>query len=94
MEPSPRELREAYLTRVENRWLRRLQGVLPGDTSAGEFDLYVQMAMRFKWTPEQVNALDPQYLEELLAYLAANARHAEKERKDAEAKARQARAGK
>ena len=45
------------------------------------------MAMRFKWTPEQVNSLDPQYLEELLAYLAAEARHTEKERKDAEAKA-------
>ena len=46
------------------------------------------MAMRFKWTPEQVNALDPQYLEELLAFLAADARHTEKERKDAEAKAK------
>lgn len=77
-----------YLTRVENRWLRRLQGVLAGDTNAGEFDLYVQMAMRFKWTPEQVNDLDPHYLQELLAYLAAEARHTEKERKDAEAKAK------
>ncbi len=54
----------------------------------------MQMTMRFKWTPEQVNALDSQYLEELLAYLAAEARHDEKQRKDAEAKARQARAGK
>lgn len=73
--------------------MRRLQGVLPKDTAAGEFDLYVMLAARYRWTPEQVNALDPHFLDELLAYHAAEARWEEEQRKEAERKARQARAG-
>lgn len=51
------------------------------------------MATRYRWTPEQVNALDPQFLDELLAYQAAEGRWDEEQRKEAERKARQARAG-
>jgi len=51
-----------------------LQGLLPAGTASGEFDLYVLMATRYRWTPEQVNALTPDFLEELLAYQAAEAR--------------------
>lgn len=49
------------------------------------------MATRYRWTPEQVNALDPHFLEELMAYQAAEARHEEKERKDAERKSKSGR---
>lgn len=70
-----------------------MRGVLPKDTAAGEYDLYVMMAARHRWTPEQVNDLDPTFLEELLAYHAAEARHDEEQKKEAERKARQARAG-
>lgn len=46
------------------------------------------MAKRFHWTPEQVNALDPHFLDELLAYQAAEARWDEEQNKEAERKAR------
>ena len=49
--------------------------------------------MRFKWTPEQVNALDPHFLEELLAFQGAEARYEEEQQKEAERKRRQAEAG-
>lgn len=76
------------MERVENRWFARLQGVKGVDVACGEFDLYVVMATRYRWTPEEVNALDPQFLEELLAFQRAEGRHNEKERKDAERKSR------
>lgn len=60
------------------------------DADSGEFDLYVILATRYRWTPEQVNALDPHFIDELLAYMAAEARHQEKEAKDAKAKAKSA----
>ena len=47
------------------------------------------LATRYQWTPEEVNALDPHFLNELLAYQAAEARWDEQQRKDAERKARQ-----
>lgn len=61
---------------------------VPGVGEAGEFDLYVLFAIRFKWTPEQVNALTPEFIDELLAYQAAEAKHEEKLRKDAERKSK------
>lgn len=66
---------------------------VPGAGAAGEFDLYVLMAIRFKWTPEQVNDLTPDFIDELLAYQAAEAKHEEKQHKDAERKSKQAKAG-
>jgi hypothetical protein len=44
---------------------------------------------RYQWTPREVNDLDPHFLDELLAYQAAEARWEEQQRKDAERKARQ-----
>lgn len=78
---------------MENRWLRRLQGVGPKDVASGEFDMYVLFATRYRWTPEQVNALDPQYIEELLAYQSAEARYDEQRQKDAEKRAKAGRGG-
>ena len=78
---------------MENRWLQRLRGILPKDTAAGEYDLHVLLAIRFKWTPEQVNAPDPHFLEELLAFQGAEGRYEEEQRKEAERKRRQAEAG-
>lgn len=73
---------------MENRWLRHFQKLLSHDQPRGEFDLYVQFAVRFRWTPQQVNALDPNFLEELIAYLNAENRFQEAERREAERKAR------
>jgi hypothetical protein len=61
--------------------------------ASGEYDLYVLFATRYRWTPEQVNALDPHYIEELLAYQSAEARHDEQKQKEAEQKARAGRGG-
>ncbi len=55
--------------------------------------MYVLFATRYRWTPEQVNALDPQYIEELLAYQSAEARFDEQRQKDAEKKAKAGRGG-
>jgi hypothetical protein len=54
-----------------------------GVGAAGAFDLYVLFAMRFKWTPEEVNALEPEFIDELMAYQAAEAWHEEKRAKEA-----------
>lgn len=54
--------------------------------------MYVLFAMRFKWTPEEVNALEPEFIDELLAYQAAEAWHAEQQAKEAERKRKQAQA--
>ncbi len=66
---------------------------MPGVGAAGEFDLYVLFAIRFKWTPEEVNALPPEFIDELLAYQAAEVWHAEQQEKEAERKRKQAAAG-
>lgn len=61
---------------------------VPGVGECGEFDLYVLFAVRFNWTPQEVNALTPEFIDELLAYQAAEAKHEEKLRKDAERKSK------
>lgn len=50
------------------------------------------MATRYRWTPEQVNDLNPDFLQELLAYQAAEARWEEEREKEAKRKAQQAQA--
>lgn len=72
--------------------MRHLQGLLPKETPRGEFDLYVFMATRYRWTPEQVNDLTDDFLQELLAYNAAEARWNEEQEKEARRKADAARA--
>jgi len=52
------------------------------------FDFEISLAVRFHWTPEQVGALDPDYVEELRAYLLADDHHHRaKEREAAKARA-------
>jgi hypothetical protein len=34
----------------------------------GEYDIYIVLASHHNWTPEQVNELPVDYIEELLAY--------------------------
>lgn len=38
-----------------------------------EWDLYVVMAVRYQWTPDEVDGLDPNFLDSLLAYQQAEA---------------------
>ena len=49
-------------------------------------------AIRFNWTPEQVNGLDPHFVEELLAFQSAEAWWEDEQHKQAERKQRQAEA--
>jgi hypothetical protein len=46
------------------------------------------MAIQFKWTPEEVNRLDPHFVDELMARIEAESEHAEEARKIAERKAK------
>lgn len=39
----------------------------------GRYDLYVLLAERYHWTPEEVGRLDPDFVEELIAKLEAEA---------------------
>lgn len=80
------------MTRIEHRWRRKLSDV-SGVGPAGEFDLYVLFAMRFKWTPEEVNSLQPEFIDELLAYQAAESWVHDQKEKEAERKRKQAKAG-
>lgn len=41
---------------------------------ARPWDLYVILAARFGWTPDEINRMDPDFVDELMAYL-----HAERE---------------
>lgn len=63
---------------------------MPGVGDCGEYDLYVLFATRYRWTPEQVNDLTPDFIEELLAYQTAEARADEKRHKDAARKQKEA----
>lgn len=58
---------------------------------AGHYDLFVDLAVRFNWTPEQIFKMDVLFVDELVMRLEAEAEHeAEKERL---AKAKAARRG-
>lgn len=39
------------------------------------------MAVRFSWTPQQIGLMDPAFIEELSAYLRAEDKYEESERK-------------
>lgn len=49
-----------------------------------EYDSYGMLAERYQWTPEQVDRLDPDYIDYLLARIAAESDYQESERKKAE----------
>lgn len=48
--------------------------------------MYIALAERFYWTPEQVDRLDPTYLEELIAKLTAVDHHEHEHNKPAKEK--------
>lgn len=43
--------------------------------SVGWWDLQVSLAMAHNWTPQQINQLDPEYVEELFRRHAAESRY-------------------
>ena len=57
---------------------------------AGPFDLYVSLAVRYQWTPDQVDALDPDFIEQLLAYQEAEAEETKRQQARADRNARPA----
>lgn len=56
----------------------------------GEYDWYVALAERYGWTPQQVNALDPDVLTEILARIEAEGIILAREREKAERERRRA----
>lgn len=50
----------------------------------GGYDAYVMLAERYHWTPEQIDRLDPDYIDELLIRMSVEAEYQEAERKKAE----------
>lgn len=71
---------------MQARWLKRLKGHLPAGEACGLWDLHVQLAIRFNWTPQQVNEMDPWFVQELTQFIVAEQKHQEWERKQTEAK--------
>ncbi|MBE2197531.1 MAG: hypothetical protein IAE79_02900 [Anaerolinea sp.] len=65
---------------MEGRWLEALNGIR-SDRAAGEYDLFVTLAARFHWTPEQIMEMSPDYLDELSCYLKAEFRKLELDRR-------------
>ncbi len=47
-----------------------------------EWDIYVNLAYRFNWTPEQVDALDPDFLDSLSARSEAESMNAKAKEKN------------
>ena len=69
-------------------WLKlQWRAVYDGKHKGGEvggYDTYVMLAERYHWTPEQVDRLDPDYIDELLMRMSAEADYQEAERKKQE----------
>lgn len=72
--------------RVRERWARRFDGKLK--QPAGDWDWYIILADRFGWTPQEVDALDPDFIDELDSWMAADGDYAKVLKKRAEAEAR------
>jgi len=70
-----------------------LKGQLHRDDSAGQYDLYIELTMRFGWTPEQVNSLDIEFLAELLQRIQAESKYQAEEHKKLEKKSASGRKG-
>lgn len=58
---------------MQRRWLKKLGG-RPGSRPAGEYDLFVLLAVNFGWSPEQVLDMPVDFIEELLVFLSARER--------------------
>lgn len=53
----------------------RFRGLLVATQPAGHFDMYVALAMRFDWTPEMVNRIPPDIVEELMMAIEAEGKY-------------------
>ena len=69
------------------------EGNHPAGEPVGEHDVYVSLAERYQWTPDQINDMDPDYIEDLLSRIRADGdvqrekeAQAERERKAEESK--------
>ena len=49
----------------------RYRGLLVSNQPCGYFDMYVALALRFDWTPEMVNRIPPEIVEELMMAIEA-----------------------
>lgn len=52
--------------------------------AVGGYDTFVVLAERYHWTPDEVRALDPDYIDELLIRIGVESEHNETERKKQE----------
>ena len=57
---------------LKHRWLRKLKGKR---VQAGSWDMYIVMLDRFHLTPDEVDAQDPSFIDELQVFLEADAQH-------------------
>ena len=48
-----------------------MRGTFPKGEPVGEWDLEIQLADRFGWTPDQIAGMEIAYIEELSEYLQA-----------------------
>ena len=55
---------------MEKRWANRLKG-LKESKGIGEYELEVELAMHFHWSPEEIGRMSDDYLDELLARMRA-----------------------
>jgi len=72
----PKRSRYEYLY---HRWRFALAHPAKSKTAIGAFDFEISLALEFHWTPDQIYALDPDYVDELRAAMLARTHH-ERER--------------
>ena len=70
--------KQSYGQYIRERWRSRLDNERKGRRSraayaVGQWDIYIAVAERYHWTPEEFGRLDPDFLEELSAYWSAQA---------------------
>lgn len=61
---------------LKHRWLGKLDGKR---VRAGRWDFEIIVADRLGWTPDELYALDPSFVDELQVYLEADAQHSREE---------------
>lgn len=72
--------------KLRGRWLHRLEGTRKD--AAGQFDLEIILAERFGWPKTLIDRQDPEYMDELVAYLNAYGDHEDIKKKRSEAEQR------
>lgn len=56
------------------RWLGAFKGTLKA-RPVGDYDNLIALAERYHWTPDQIGDMDPDYTDELLIRMTAEADH-------------------